>query len=229
MIRYLTATLAAGAAILGLAAASPAQARDLPMPSDAAYAVPAGKIEHRVALVKVSGRNAIASHTKTETWLTRTTSRTVVTDVRTGKLKAETVAMPKQLRTYNAETGVLTIEKLDKPRGLPENSATFEAAVQKAYVEQDITRVVGETVIDGRRALITRSVEKNWRTDEPGGVTTAVVDAETFALYARSTVNESRGFRQDEMYSTELITASAANRKAKLAMKKRRHAKIRRR
>jgi hypothetical protein len=138
MIKYLTATLAAGAAVAGLATASPAQAA-LPLPSDAAYTVPAGKIEHRVAIVKVSGRNAIASHTKTETWLTRTTSRTVVTDVRTGKLKAETVATPKRLRTYNAETRVLTIEKLDAPMGLPDNSATFEAAVQKAYVEQDIT------------------------------------------------------------------------------------------
>jgi hypothetical protein len=231
MTKPLQALLAAGAAALALAAASPALAAGagLPLPSDEAYTVPAGKIEHRVEIRKVSGAKAIPSHTKTETWLSGSTSRTVVTDLETRRTIAETVATRRTIRVWNADTGILWIKRRSKPGGLPENSAAFEAAVQRAYVEQGRVTVTGETVVDGRRALVTRSVERNWRSDEPGYVVTAIVDAETFTLYARTTVNDRIGIRQEETYRTELLDATPSAVRAKLAMTKRKHAKIRRR
>ena len=224
--RTLTSSLAAGAAVLGLA--GPAHAATLPHPSDPAFAVPAGKVEHTVVVQRVDGANAIPSHTRTESWLGAQRSRTVVTDVRTGRITAETVATPTEIRIYSARDGVIRVERRRRPGGLPQSSAAFEAAVQQAYVEQGIVRVVGEKVVDGRRALVTESVEGRWRSDEPSSVTTAVVDAETFELYERTTTLEGR-FRQTQTLSSELLDASAASTQRRMVMRRHRGAKIRRR
>jgi hypothetical protein len=100
--------------------------------------------------------------------------------------------------------------------------------VQKAYVEQGYVKVIGEKTVDGRRALITQSVPGKWRSDEPEAVTTAVVDAETFRLYERSTVHPSGAFSQTATHDVvELLPAGAASARARLAMAKHPKAKVR--
>ena len=225
MSRSLLSTLAAGVAVLGLAA--PAQAA-LPSPSDPAFAVPEGKIEHAVVVQQVSGSNAIPSHERTESWLTRDRAHVVVTDLRTGRLRAETVATPTETRLYTAQDNAVRVLRHRRSRGLPYTSASFDAAVQKAYLEQGITRVVGEKVVGGRRALVTEPVAGRWRSDEHESRTTAVVDAETFALLERSTVHPRGLFSQTQTFSVELLDASAAGVRA-LRMRPHRGARIRRR
>jgi len=103
--------------------------------------------------------------------------------------------------------------------GLPFSATAFEAAVQRAYVEQGITRVVGERVVAGRRALVTESVRGALSTDEPDSVTTTVVDAGSFALLERTTELAGR-FRQVEVHElTETLPAGAPA--ARMAMTRR--------
>ena len=160
MIKHLPTTLVAAVAALGLAAAAPAMATEtpLPLPSEARFDVAAGKIEHTVKIEKVSGPNAIPSHTKTVQWLTADRSHTIVTDLVTGRVRAETVTTPTQIRTYNAADRSLRIERRKRGGGLAVNSFTFEAAVQRAYLDRGWTRVIGEKHVNGRRALITENV-----------------------------------------------------------------------
>jgi hypothetical protein len=224
--RTTTSTIAAGVAALALAA--PAMAADtLPLPSDARFDVSAGKIEHTVVIQQVSGSKAIPSHTKTVQWLSRDRAHTIVTDLDTGKVKAETVATRNEIRMYNADDRVIRVERRRKPGGLPFNSFTFEQAVQRAYVEQGITRVVGERVVNGRKALVTQSVEGRWRSDEPSSVTTTVVDAESYTLLERTTTMPNGAFTQTQQFPvSRVIDASPENVRATMAMKPRKHVKI---
>jgi len=230
MSRKLPALLAT----LGLAlAAAPASAQieGLPTPSDPVARVPAGQVEHSVVVRKVEGSRAVPSHERHELWLGRTHARSVVTDLTTGKVRLEVTVKPGETRMFDPRTNRVTImrgptsSKGDAP---PWNAAAFEATVQKAYVEQGYTRVVGEKVVDGRRALITESVAGKWRSDEPASVTTAVVDAETFMLYERTTEMPGGAFRQTELHEVnELLPAAATSTRARLAMAKHPGAKVR--
>jgi len=219
--KHLTATLAAAATALTLAV--PAQGAALPVPSDD---VAPGKIEHTVQIQQVSGSNAVPSHVRIESWLGRDRSRSTVTDLRTGTLRAETVATRTEIRTYNAHDNIIRVERRKKPGGLPETSFAFEAAVQKHYVENGYTRVIGETTVNGRRALVTESVEGVWKADAPGSRTTAVVDAETYQLYVRTTEHAKGDFKQVDTYTSELLDAATANA-GLLTMRKHRGAKVR--
>ncbi len=197
-----------------LVAATPAAAGtnlnpDLPMPGDAKYAVPAGKVEHSVTVTEVSGSKAVPSHTRHELWLSRNRARSVSTDVETGKVTAETVVAGKETRTFSAETGRVTIHRTSRP-SIPFNSSRFEAAVQRAYVEQSITKVTGETTVRGRRALVVESVPGKWRSDDPSSKTVAVVDAETYALYARTTSAPDGAFTQKESHVTSTLQGVSA-------------------
>lgn len=219
MNKHLTATLAAGAAVLGLAA--PALAAELPLPTEDRFDVPAGKIEHVVQIDKVSGPKAIASHTKTVQWLTADRSHTIVTDLATGKVKAETVATPTEIRTYSGETRRTRVERRTKPGGLPVNSFTFEAAVQRAYLEQGYVRVIGEKQVEGRRALITENIAGGkWRSDPADTRTVAVVDAETHTLLERTTSHPDGDFVHEQQFPVvRVIDASPENVAATMAMK----------
>jgi hypothetical protein len=233
MTKHLTATIAAGVAALGLAAAPAIGAeplRNLPNPSDPRFDVAPGKLEHTVVIQKVEGSSAIPSHTKTSQWLTRDRAHVIVTDLRTGRVRAETVATRREVRTYDAESNTIRVERRKHPGGLPFNSFRFEQAVQRAYAEQGITRVVGERVVDGRRALVTRSVEGRWRSDEPSSVTTAVVDAEDYTLLERATAMPDGAFSQTQQFTVNrVLEASPENVGATMAMKPRGHARVVRR
>jgi hypothetical protein len=219
----LTLTLALAA----LAPATAVAAPNLPVPGDPAYQVPAGQVEHTVVRTEVSGANAVPSKIRHELWLSRDRARSVVTNLVTGKITAETTANRTEVRTWSAEAGRMTVRATPSPRwGLPFNAGSFDAAVQRAYVDQGITQVVGEKTVAGRRALVTQSVRGKWRTDEPNSVTTAVVDAETFDLIERT--SELPGaFKQTEVYEVrEMLPADSPQ--ARMSMTKRKNVPVKR-
>ena len=74
----------------------------LPSAADAQFRVPAGKVEHRVTIVTVSGTKALASNERQELWLSATRSRMVVKNAVTGKVRVEIVDRPGETRIYDA-------------------------------------------------------------------------------------------------------------------------------
>ena len=215
--------------VLGLAvsaAPAAAQLEGLPLPSDEVAKVPAGQIEHTVTTVEVKGSKAVPSHQRIERWMGRDRARQIITDARTGAVLSESTATPTAYRVFDAARNRVTVFRHDRrAKGLPYNAASFEAAVQQAYVERGIVRVVGEQLVDGRRALVTQNVPERWRSDAPENVTTAVVDAETFRLYERSTVAPDGSFSQTEDYEV-LELLPAADARADLAMARHAGAKV---
>ena len=213
---------------LVLVAAVPAAAHvdpDLPRPGDPAFAVPAGKIEHSVTVTKVSGSKARPSHTRHELWMTRDRARSVSTDVKTGKVTFEMVVTPTETRTYSAQTRRVTVQKTRRA-SIPYNSWLFEAALQKAYVEQGITKVIGEKTVRDRRALIVESVPGKWTSDQPRGRTVAVVDAVTYALYERTSTLPDGEFTQKETSEVQEFLSPSA--RVSFEMSKHKGAKVRR-
>lgn len=209
---------------LALVAATPAAAsvnRDLPKPDDPQFVIPAGKVEHSITVSEVSGSKAVPSRQRAELWLSRNRGRVVVTNLKTGRVTTEIVVTKQETRTFSAETGRITVRKTRRGEGLPWNSARFEAAVQRAYVEQGITKVTGETTVRGRRAFVVESVPGTWVSDEPGSKTVAVVDAETYELYERTSTSPGGEFTQTE------TTETSYGAPARFTMSKHKGAKVR--
>lgn len=216
--------LAALAVLAPAGTASAVEQPTLPKPSDPAFLVPEGKVEHSITTVKVSGTRAIPSHERHERWLSRTHARVVITDLTTGKVTREITYKPGESRVYNAKRKTLRV-LIDKGLTTPPwNAMTFEAAVQKAYIEQGFVKVVGEKTIHGRRALITENAPPKWRGDNPSSKTIAVVDAETHELYERTTFDDDL-FKQEAHHSRAELVDENAGVLAKMAMKKRKGVK----
>ena len=190
---------------LALVAAAPAAAAgvntSLPTPGDARYAVAAGKVEHSVTVSEVTGSRAVPSRTRHELWMSRNRARSVSTDMKTGKVTTEIVITRNETRMFSAETGQVTIRRTRRA-SIPWNSSLFEAAVQRAYVEQGITKVVGETTVRGRRAFVVESVPGAWISDQADSTTIAIVDAETYELYERTSTLPNGEFTQKETTQT---------------------------
>ncbi len=231
MSRKLPTLLATLGLALAAAPAADAQVQGLPLPSDPVAAVPAGQVEHTVTTVKVEGPKSVPSHRRIEVWLSANRGHSVVRDADTGRLISDNTFTRTESRHYDADEKRLSILRYETPtKGLPLNAFTFESAVQKAYVEQGYVTVVGEKVVNGRRALITRSKEGKWRSDDATSVTTAVVDAETFRLYERTTVGAGGQFKQTSTYDVyEILPATSTAARARLAMSAKKGAKIVRR
>lgn len=197
---------------VAIVAATPAAAHvndNLPNPGDAKYAVPAGKVEHSVTVMEVTGTKAVGSHMRHELWLSRHRARSITTDVKSGKVMRETVITRNETRTYSAKTRWVTVQKT-RNAGLPWNPSRFEAAVQRAYVEQGITKVIGETMVRGRRAFVVENVPDKWVSDQPDSRTVAVVDAETYELYERTTTAPNGEFTQKETTQTRILHGRSA-------------------
>mgnify|MGYP000914577924 FL=1 len=105
----------------------------LPDPTDGPYLVPAGKVEHRVSRVEVSGTKARASAERQELWLTANRARMVVTDAKTGRLRTEITDGGGVTRIFDAAARKLTVLHT-KATAPPYTSAAFEAALYRAYV-----------------------------------------------------------------------------------------------
>jgi hypothetical protein len=217
------------AALAMLALTGIASAASLPAPGAPEYRVPAGKVEHTVTTVVVDGTRAIKSSRRIERWLSHDRARTVITDTRTGKVTREVTHRPGESRVYDGRRNLITVMRSPKLTSPPWNAAAFEAAVQRAYVEQGITTVVAEREVDGRRALVVTSNPAKWRSDDPDTRTSAVVDAETFRLYERTTEHPKGLFSQREVHEVvELLDESGAVR-ARMAMSRHKGATIKRR
>ena len=231
MSRKLPTLLATLGLALAAAPAADAQLQGLPLPSDPVAAVPAGQVEHTVTTVKVEGPRSVPSHRRMETWMSANRAHTIVRDADSGRLISDATFTRTESRIYDADDNRLTIMRLARPsKGLPLNAATFEAAVQKAYIEQGYVTVIGEKIVDGRRALVTQSKEGKWRSDDASSVTTAVVDAETFRLYERTTVGMNGGFKQTTTHDVvEVLPATSTAARARLTMSGHKGAKVVRR
>jgi hypothetical protein len=218
----LIATLAVSALAGTASAAIP---NDLPRPGDPQFLVPAGKVEHTVTVVEVTGKKALPSHERTERWLSRTHARTVITDVDSGKVLREITSRPGESRVYDREKNTVRVLRDPKLTTPPWNAASFEAAVQKAYVEQGYVKVIGERVVAGRKALVVQNQAPKWRSDNPNSKTIAVVDAETYHLYQRTT-NDGDRFKQDEVHQVTELLDQSSKVQARMAMAKHKGAKI---
>lgn len=218
---------AAGASSVGGVQAFSSQSRSgLPSSTAAAYRVPAGKVEHRVWTVTVSGSKSVPKKERQELWLTVTRARLVATTIATGKVRTEVVDRPGESRIYDAQANRLTILSHKAGDPPPYASAVFEAALHRAYVEQGIMRVTGEQVVAGRRALVLESVAAKWITSDPGSRGTALVDAETYHVL------QEQSFRGDGLFTQtvetkvdEVVNAKAAVT-AKLAARRHSGAKV---
>jgi hypothetical protein len=114
--------LAALAVLAPAGTAAAAEQPTLPKPSDPAFVVPEGKVEHSITTVKVSGTRALPSHERTERWLSRTHARVIVTDLTTGKVAREISYKPGESRVYDAEKKTVRV-LLDKGmKGTPWNA-----------------------------------------------------------------------------------------------------------
>jgi hypothetical protein len=179
-----------------------------------AASVPSGKVEHTVVVRKVEGSKAAASRERTERWLSRTHSRTVVTNLETGKVRMIVTTTPYETRIDDRETGRVTVRRHGRTAP-PYKPAAFEAETQRGYLADGITRQIGEKLVDGRRALVLESVPGKWRSSEPQSRTVVTVDAETFALLERTTGLPNGEFSQTEVHElTELVPANAKAAKA---------------
>ena len=157
--------------------------------------------------------------------MSRNRARSVSTDIKTGKVTTEIVITGNQTRTFSAQTGRVTVRRTPRRASMPWNSWLFEAAVQRAYVEQGITKVIGETTVRDRRALVVENVPGKWVSDQPDGTTVAIVDAETYELYERTSTLPGGAFSQKETTRTEMLEGAAPVR---FAMGKHKGATIRR-
>ena len=217
--------LAALAVLAPASTAAAAEQPTLPKPSDPAFNVPEGKVEHSITTVKVTGKRAVPRHERVERWLSRTHGRVIITNLKTGKVDREITYKPGESRVYDAgrkTVRVLIDRNLTTP---PWNAMSFEAAVQKAYLDQGFVQVVGEKTVNGRRALITENAPPKWKSDNPNSKTVAVVDAETFALYERTTFDGDL-FKQETKHSRVELVDENAGVLAKMAMKKHKGAKV---
>lgn len=163
----------------GAAAFASSAAPGLPDAADPQFRVPAGLVEHRVWTRTVTGANAAPADERQELWLSAARSRLVVTDAGSGRVLREVTESPTESRIYDAETGELRISRHAR-RAPSYRASSYEAALHRAYVAQGVMRVAGERTVAGRRALVLESVPGHWQSDEPGGRTVAVVDAESY-------------------------------------------------
>jgi hypothetical protein len=186
----------AGLAVTAFAAGASAGAAhaDGFVVNDPALDVPAGKIEHVVRDFHTTG--SYGRHTLDELYLGSDKAHWISRDIKTGKIVRETTFDRGKSLTYEADTNTIT-EMDDRMSSPPWQTVAQEAAIWKHTFQEGKTRQTGETTVDGRRALVLESVPGKWVTDEPSGVTTMVVDAETFVPYDVKTVLAKQDFTQD--------------------------------
>lgn len=217
--------LAALAVLAPAGTAAAAEQPTLPNPNDPAFLVPEGKVEHSITTVKVTGTRAVPRHERVERFLGRTHARVVITDLTTGKVDREITYKPGESRVYDAQKKTVRVLIDRRMKTPPWNAMSFEAAVQKAYLDQGFVKVVGEKTVGGRRALVTENAPPKWKSDNPNSKTIAVVDAETSALYERTTF-DGELFKQQTTYSRVELIDENAGLLAKMAMKRHKGAKV---
>ena len=196
-------SLAAGIPVLGGASDR------LPAPTDRAFRVPDGMIEHTVTLQVVAGGHEPLRRVRSELWLARDRGHELVTDVDNGQVIAETTAGAGEIRTYEPELDRISVEA---HRDLPFASAAYEAAAQREALKSGRTHQIDERTVRGRDAIVARS--------SAGTIT--VFDAVTSELFERRTAVA--GTIQTETRTTELLPAGSP--RARLSMRPHPGAKV---
>ena len=162
--------------------------------NDPALAVPSDKIEHVVREITI--KSTQPTHIRTELFLASDRAHWISRDAVTGKVVGETTFT-------KGEDGLTTP---------PWQSVAQEANNWRHVFDEGKTRQIGETTVDGRRALILESVRGKWVTDEDEQTTTMVVDAETFTLYDIKTTIDKYDFSQDiAIRALETLPRTAQN------------------
>jgi hypothetical protein len=162
--------------------------------NDPALAVPADKIEHVVREITI--HSIQPTHIRTELFLASDRAHWISRDATTNRVVGETTFAKGQ-------------DGLTTP---PWQSVAQEANNWRHVFDEGKTRQVGETTVDGRRALILESVRGKWVTDEDDQITTMVVDAETFTPYDITTKIAKIDFSQDiAIRSLETLPRTAQN------------------
>ncbi|WCB92840.1 hypothetical protein DSM104299_01540 [Baekduia alba] len=177
--------------------------------NDPALAVPSNKIEHVVHETTIAGD--FPRHTYDELYLGSDKAHWISRDVASGKVVSETAFDRGHAVTWDAKSNKLqTLD--DKDTTPPWQSLAQEAANWQHTFATGASAQTGETTVNGRRALQLQSVPGKWKTDEPSGVTTMTVDAESFTLYEIKTVLAKYSFSQDvKLKSFETVARTAAN------------------
>lgn len=188
-------SLAAGIPVLGGASDR------LPAPTDRAFRVPDGMIEHTVTLQVIAGGHEPLRRVRSELWLAGDGGHELVTDVASGHVIAETAAAG-EIRTYEPELDRISVEP---HRDLPFASAAYEAAAQREALKSGRTHQIDERTVRGRDAIVARS--------SAGTIT--VFDAQTSELFERRTAVA--GTIQTETRTTELLPAGSP--RARLSMR----------
>jgi hypothetical protein len=203
--------LLAGLATAAFMAGAGAAHADGFVVNDPALNVPSGKIEHVVREFHTTG--SYGRHTLDELYLGSDKAHWISRDVKTGAIVRETTFDRGRSLTFDTADNTIT-ELDDKLSTPPWQTVAQEAAIWRHAFEEGKTRQTGETTVGGRRALVLESVPGKWVTDEPSGVTTMVVDAETFVPYDLKTVLAKFDFSQDvAIKSVETLDRTAANEK----------------
>jgi hypothetical protein len=162
--------------------------------NDPALAVPSDRIEHVVREITIQSTRP--THIRAELFLASDRAHWISRDPATGRVLDETTFT-------RGEDGLTTP---------PWQSVAQEANNWRHVLDEGRTRQVGETTVDGRRALVLESVRGRWVTDEDDQTTTMVVDAETFTLYDIKTVIDKYDFSQDIAIRTlETLPRTAQN------------------
>ena len=169
MTKHLTATLAAGAAVLGLAGAAPRRRRSR-CPSDAGFDVPAGQGRaHR--------RRPAGLRLATRSRATRGPSRGSAAPRRTRSSPTCAPAGSGRDRRHADRDPHLQRRGRRRPRRAAASgraacrtTLAFERPSRRPTSSRASPASSARSVVDGRRALVTESVEGSWRTDEPASV-----------------------------------------------------------
>ena len=208
-MRRIVAALGAGVALAAGIPVLGGASDHVPAPTEAAFRVPDGMVEHTVTQQVVAGGHEPLRRVRSELWLARDRGRELVTDATSGQVVAETTAAGGEIRTYEPALDRISVEA---HRELPFASAAYEAAAQREALESGRTHQLDERTVRGRHAIVARSRE--------GTIT--VFDAETYELFERRTAVA--GTVQTETRTTELLPAGSP--RARLTMRPHPGAKV---
>ena len=173
-------------------------------------AVAAGKLEHTVSRVTVSGSRAVPSDVRTHVYVAANASRSLTRDVKSGKLVSETASGPGGSFTWDAETNKVRFTK--KATGPAYGSFAADAANLRAQVADKALVETGRTVVGTRQALVL-GVGPAYRTSDPGTEDVVVVDAASFALISRTTTAPGGVFVQKVVVERAETLELAGNKK----------------
>ena len=186
------------AAICAVVALVPASSALAQGGSDSNPGVPAGQIEFSQSTVQVTGSNAVPRFERSRQYLTTHSSHTIVTTMKTGKVRFEGVTSPRRELRWDGTTNELTIATGSQTP--PYETVAQEAKVFAQSVAQGCWTASGDTVFEGRSATLYKLVAATsgpCRGDARVGQ--AIVDKATGTILEREAGEADGSFKQVEV------------------------------